>query len=333
MLVEERDGRGLDADRRPAAHRPVRHGVQVVVEDPGLRVLVLELGRQLRLADLAREVALRVLDVEGADELLGDRRAALDRLAGFEVLDPGADDRVEVHPVVLVEALVLDRDGRAAHVHGDVLPRDDPAQHVGLDEAEPRAVDRVDHRELALVGRLQLGEVGRRGRDREHVARRGEHADDGDGGDDPEAEQHRVAPGMAPSPSRLSLPLSHWKVRRRTARQASVEDSACSRSKRSQRARSSAAALPRSAGLVAQVVALRRTPSLSVSATDTEMSAVPVLDQLHGLVEVGIRRQPDRHLHLHARVRGSCGSEPSSARAARSGRSGGGRRRGGCRCR
>jgi hypothetical protein len=81
VLVEEGDRCGLDPDRRPAAHGPVRDGVEVVVENPGLGVLVLKLRRQFRLADLAREVALRVLDVESADQLLRDRRAALHGLA------------------------------------------------------------------------------------------------------------------------------------------------------------------------------------------------------------------------------------------------------------
>ncbi len=46
--------------------------------------------RQLRLDDLAFEVAVGVADAEVADQLLGDRRAALDRFAGFEVLERGA---------------------------------------------------------------------------------------------------------------------------------------------------------------------------------------------------------------------------------------------------
>ena len=177
---------------------------------------VLELGGQLGLADLAVEVALRVLDVERAHELLGDGRPALHGLAGLEVLDAGAHDRVEVDAAVLVEALVLDGDGGAPQVHRDVAPRDDAAQHVRLDEAEPRAVGRVDDRQLALVGGLQLVEVGSGGGDRQHVADRDEHGDDGDGGEHAEPEQHCAAPGVAPSPPRLSLTVGHREVRRRT---------------------------------------------------------------------------------------------------------------------
>ncbi len=67
------------------------------------------LDRQLRLDDLAFEVALGVADAEVADQLLGDRRAALDRFPGFEVLDRGAQDALGVDAAVFVEALVLDR--------------------------------------------------------------------------------------------------------------------------------------------------------------------------------------------------------------------------------
>ena len=93
VLVEEDLRRGLDADRGAPADRAERHGVEVVLEDPALGVLLLELGGQLGLADLALEVAARVLDVERAHQLLGDRRAALHVLAGLDVLHAGADDR------------------------------------------------------------------------------------------------------------------------------------------------------------------------------------------------------------------------------------------------
>ena len=212
VLVEERHRRGLDADRGAAADRPVGHRVQVVVEHPGLRVLLLELGGELGLADLAGEVALRVLDVERAHQLLRDRRAALHRLAGLEVLDPGSDDCVEVHAAVLVEALVLDGDGGAAQVDRDVAPGHDAAQHVGLDEAEPRAVGGVDDRELALVGRLQLGQVRRGRRDRQHVADRRQDPDHDHRREHAEAEQDRAARGVAPPSSCFSLPLGHGKA-------------------------------------------------------------------------------------------------------------------------
>jgi hypothetical protein len=137
VFGEERDRGGLHADRRAAPDGAVGHVVQVVVEDPALRVLVLELRGELGLADLAREGALGVLDVERPYELLRDRGASLHRVAGLEVADAGAHDRVEVHPLVLVEALVLDRDRRAPQLDRDVPPRHDRAHDVRLDVAEP----------------------------------------------------------------------------------------------------------------------------------------------------------------------------------------------------
>ncbi len=63
-------------------------------------------------------------DAEVADQLLGDRRAALDRFAGFEVLDRGAKDALGIDAAVLVEALVLDRDRCQLQVLGDPFDRD-----------------------------------------------------------------------------------------------------------------------------------------------------------------------------------------------------------------
>ena len=111
-LVEE-DLRGrLHPDRRATRGGPVGGGVHVLLEDLLLRVRLLVLLRHRRLDDLALEAVLGLLDVEVADELLGDRRGALLDLAGLEVLHGRADDRGAVDAVVLVEVLVLDRDRR-----------------------------------------------------------------------------------------------------------------------------------------------------------------------------------------------------------------------------
>ena len=82
---------------------------------------VLVLLGHLRLADLALDRVLRVVDVEVADELLGDRRGALLDLARLEVLDRRADDRAVVDAVVLVEVLVLDRDRRLLELERDLV--------------------------------------------------------------------------------------------------------------------------------------------------------------------------------------------------------------------
>jgi hypothetical protein len=209
VLVEERDRRRLGADGRAPLDGAVGDGVQVVVEDPGLGVPLLKLGGQLGLADLAGEVALRVLDVEGAHQLLGERGAALHGLARLEVLDAGAHDRAQVDALVLVEALVLDRHGRAAQPHRQLVPGHDPAQDVRLHEAEPRAVGCVDDGDLPLVGRFQLAQVRRGGGDREHVAGHRQDGDHADGGDHPDGQQHRAAATVALTPPGLSLPVAH----------------------------------------------------------------------------------------------------------------------------
>ena len=62
----------------------VEDAVQVGREDLPLRQAVGELVRQARLLQLARERALVAADVEVADKLLRDRRAAFDDPAGLE---------------------------------------------------------------------------------------------------------------------------------------------------------------------------------------------------------------------------------------------------------
>jgi hypothetical protein len=158
-LVEDDPRGGLHADGGLAAERPVRRVVEVLVEDPPLVVDVLELLGELGLVDLALERAL-LGDVERADQLHGQRRAALDGLAGLDVLDRRADDALGVDAVVVPEALVLDRDRRVLERLRDLLARDRGAQDVGLDEAEALAVGGVDDRRGALVDRLELLEVG-----------------------------------------------------------------------------------------------------------------------------------------------------------------------------
>ena len=176
----------------------------------------LQLLRHLRLDDLALDRVLGIGDVEVADELLGDRRATLAHLAGLDVLDRGADHRLDVDAVVLVEVLVLDRDRRLLQGLGHVLGVDPLADRVGLDVAEARAVGGEDDRGLALVDRLQLVDRGGRGGGIEDP-----DADAADaGGDrrdhDPDREQdllaRRTAVAALPSP----LPRSHRPSKRVT---------------------------------------------------------------------------------------------------------------------
>ena len=267
MLREVRLRGGLDPDRRAPEVRPVRDGVQVLAQDPVLAgaagVLVLELLGELRLTDLPLEVALRVLDVERAHELLRDRRAALHRVARLEVLDARADDRRVVDALVLVEALVLDRDRRLASRGRHVAPRDGRADLVGAHVAESRAVGGVHDRARALVARLQLGERRRVGGDRDHVAdRRDErHSDDEQRHEDDQ--QRRIAPSAAPSPpTGFPLAVGHSGVK---ARPSLLSFSRVD-------ARTLAATAPRSRALAALVATVSLMPSFSTWAISTSIS-------------------------------------------------------------
>ncbi len=149
VLVEVRLGRRLAA----VGDAAVGDHVQVGAEDLVLRPVLGHLDRQPRLLDLALD-RLRVGQVQVPDELLLDRRCALDDVAGLEVVQEGAHDALVVDAAVLVEALVLDvhrrdleplRDLRERH-RGAVLERRDLGEHL--------AVPVVDLRRHARVVRL-----------------------------------------------------------------------------------------------------------------------------------------------------------------------------------
>ena len=109
--------------------------VQVGGQDPVLRPDLLELPGERRLAQLARD--RRGVAVVGVlDELLGDRRAALDGAAVGDVGPERAQDAAQVDPAVLVEALVLDRDDRVL----------DPGRDVGRGDDRPAPASRAGSR-------------------------------------------------------------------------------------------------------------------------------------------------------------------------------------------
>ena len=137
--------------------------VQVRGEDPVLRPVLLELPGQGRLAHLARD-RLLVPDVRVLDELLRDRRAALDDSLLADVLPESACDAAHVDAVVLVEALILDRDDRLAHDRRDVLGADEHAALLAAQHREDAApVLRVDDRVDvgALRGRIERRDLAR----------------------------------------------------------------------------------------------------------------------------------------------------------------------------
>ncbi len=140
--------------------------------------------RQLRLGDLLLERALIAAEVEVAHQLHRDRRRPLKRFAVHEILDGGAEDPGGVDAVVLVEALVLDRNRGVGEVGGDLRPGDRRAQLVGLDEPEARAVGGEHLRGGAVDDRVAPGEARRGVGDRDHVRHRA------DGAEEQRARQH-----------------------------------------------------------------------------------------------------------------------------------------------
>ena len=82
-------------------------------------------------------------------------------------------DTHQVHAVVLVEALVLDRHGRVLKGLGNLGQRDRGPDLGRIDQAELAAVTGVDDRVLTLVDLLEIVRVRRIGGDRKHPAASG----------------------------------------------------------------------------------------------------------------------------------------------------------------
>ena len=223
-LVEPREQRGLGQGQPARRLREVRPGgclgpvgevavedrVEVGREDLVLRPGPVELHGEARLGDLPLDRAL-VRDVEVADELLADRRPALDDPSRLDVPPERPRDPLRVDPAVLVEPPVLDRDRRLAEPGRDLRERHDLPVALGRDHAEKRAVGGIDERVLADLGRPQRGEVaavaeGQHRGPRRDPGRREKHDDDRD--DD------RQLPG----PARLAA--ADTRPRRRRSRRA-----------------------------------------------------------------------------------------------------------------
>jgi hypothetical protein len=140
--------------------------VQVRGEDLVLVPLALELVGQRRLAELLEDGSAALGGQRVLHELLGDSGGSLRGAGTRDVLHDRAADPHEVDAAVLVEALVLDRDGGLLHDRGDVLGADQDAAAVVREGGELLAVDVVDDgvlrvRELRPV--LELGKVARDG--------------------------------------------------------------------------------------------------------------------------------------------------------------------------
>ena len=166
----------------PVGEVAVVHLVHVRGEDAVLRPGVVQLDREARLLQLPLDRALAA-DVEVADELLRDRRAALDDLAGVHVLPERPRDALDVDAAVLVEAPVLDRDGRLRHPGADPRERHRLTVPLGRDRAEDRVVRRVDEGVLADRDRPQGVQIA--------VGAEGRDAGDGRAGNDEEEPEDR----------------------------------------------------------------------------------------------------------------------------------------------
>ena len=164
--------------------------VQIRGEDPVLRPLPRELDREAGLGELALQ-RLLARQVQVPDELLGDRRAALDDLAGTDVGNDRTRDTDGVDAAVLVKAPVLDRDGGLRHPQAHLRSRHRSAVALGRNDAELRAVGRIDERVLADGHRLQRVEITTRSEDgrRPH----GQRENDDDRQSQQHAEQEHAA--------------------------------------------------------------------------------------------------------------------------------------------
>ena len=214
-LVEEHLRSGGDAVGGLAADGPVGHVVEVVVEDPVLGVLGLELLGELGLDDLVLQIVccpVAVRQVGVVDELHGQRRRALQAVAALDrVLDGGADDALVVQRAVLIEAPVLDGDRRVLEHLGDAGAGDRGVDRLGPDVAQRGPVGREYLGRRARDVGLERAEVRRRLRHVDHPAGDGERAD-GHRADDEHAghRDHTLQRGFPVAPaSALSVTSAH----------------------------------------------------------------------------------------------------------------------------
>lgn len=153
----------------PVGLLPEERDVEVVLQDLLLAEFLLDLDRVLELTHLAAQgllgglgdllrVVARLLDEDVLHVLLGEGRGALRGAALLHVAVHRAQDALEVHRAVLVEARVLDRDDRVLHVRGDVLERDDGAVTRVVRRDEPALVVQ-DRDPLAQRRGLEVGRI------------------------------------------------------------------------------------------------------------------------------------------------------------------------------
>jgi hypothetical protein len=192
--------------------------VQVGGEDAVLRPGPLELPGERRLLHLAADRPL-LLRVRVLDELLRDRRAALDEFLVADVGPGRAHDAAEVDSLVLPVAPVLDGDDRLLHDGGDLLRAHEHPALVSAQDGEHRLpVGGIDVPELLdalLLARLELRDVARDGA-HEAVCERDRHdqPDDDEEGEDAELANPPPLRLLAPSPETHEAPESKPSKRR-----------------------------------------------------------------------------------------------------------------------
>ena len=151
VVAEVRAGRGFDPVRAVAEV----DRVEVLGEDLLLGPLARQVVGQRGLAHLL-EHGPAILRARGVlDELLRDRRSALDGAALGDVLPERPPRAAQVDALVLVEALVLDRDDRVLHRGRDRRGGNDDPALIG----ERREVVPVDVGEQRVLRLLELGAV------------------------------------------------------------------------------------------------------------------------------------------------------------------------------
>ncbi len=182
MHPEVRAGGGLDPVRLLAEVDVVEIGG----EDAVLAPLLVELDGKAGLGEFPADRLLRG-EVEVADELLLDRRAALRVPACRDVALQRPHDPDVVDAVRLVEAAVLGVDDRLPHHRADPPQRDGLAHPARAEQPEPRAVAGNEDARTSRAVRLEAVEAARvpeeRPGDRGADSEAADEHDDARGGD------------------------------------------------------------------------------------------------------------------------------------------------------
>src|SRR3954447_9684590 len=189
--------------------------VEVRGEDAVLAPLLVELDRKAAFRDLPADRLLWT-EVEVADELLLDRRAALRDPAGRDVALERSQDPDVIDPVVRVEAAVLGVDDRLPHRRADAVQRDGLAYAARAEQSESCAVAGDEDARASRSARLEAVEAARvpeerpcdRGADREGAD---DHDDAGGGDSQPPGQVCASSFARAPSPIRRPLNAA-WPV-------------------------------------------------------------------------------------------------------------------------